>query len=66
MGVEQVVREFVEKQPAQSFSYEDRARIAEELALKETTVGWALWNLARKGTIKQWKKDGKTYFQAKQ
>ena len=51
MGVEQTVKEFMEKNPAKSVSYQDKAAIAEQLALKPATVGWALWNLARKGII---------------
>lgn len=66
MNVEQTVKRFIEQHSQKSFTFKDKIKIGEQLKLKESTVGWALWNLARKGLIDKYKKGQQTYFRRKQ
>ena len=65
MGVQETVREFMEKESGESFGYKDKRAIAERLGLRESTVGWALWNLARKGIIDKRAEGNDTLFQGR-
>ena len=55
VDIKKTVLEYIRQHPTESFSSSivDKERIAKELKLKTSSVGWALWNLKREGVIQK-------------
>lgn len=64
MGAREDVKAFLENHPKESFNLSNEVKnaLGKQLGLKPSTVGWALWTLARDKVIKSRKVNGKLIF----